>query len=182
MSIDARSKLLSDPPAGAGRRGLAAALALAAGLAAMPVAAQQQPQVQTQPFKAWNLVCGTGTPRQCYINQQIPPGGQAIELGLVIFLNGQQQQPVLRIRLPLAAQAGKEIALSVDQNPAVKAPIAGCTKDRCLVQGGLDNGTVQQLRAGRVLNVTYLGAGSKPVTVHASLAGFSAAFEALKRP
>jgi invasion protein IalB len=182
MSIDARSKLSSDPAAGARRRGLAAALALAAGLVATPVVAQQQqPQVQTQPYKAWNLVCSTGTPRQCYINQQIPPGGQNIELGLTIFLNGQQQQPVLRIRLPLAAQAGKQIALAVDQNQAVAVQIAGCTKDRCLVQGGLDNGTIQQLRAGRVLNVTYLGTGSKPVVVHASLAGFSAAFDALKR-
>jgi invasion protein IalB len=179
MSIDARRKLSSSRPAGTQRGGLAAALAVAAGLAATPVLAQQ---LQSQPFKAWNLVCNTTTPRQCYINQQVPPGGsKAIELGLTLFLNGAQQQPVLRIRLPLAAQAGKEVAVSIDQNPAVKAPIAGCNQDRCVVQGGLDGGTIQQLRAGRMINVTYLGAGAKPVTVHASLSGFSAAFDALKK-
>jgi invasion protein IalB len=179
MSIDARHKPSTPGADGSRRRRLGTGLALAAGLVATPALAQQ---VQTQPYKAWTLVCSTGTPRQCYINQQVPPGGgKAIELGLVIFLNGDQQQAVLRIRLPLAAQAGKEVALSIDQNPPAKAPIAGCTKDRCLVQGGIDANTLQQFRAGRVLNVTYLGAGGKPVVVHASLSGFSAAFDALKK-
>ena len=175
-------------------RQLALVVPLLLGLAAVarPVLAQQgqeDPNAYTsesQPFGKWILVCvkpkkQTNPPtRSCYINQRLPPEGKVVTLGLTVFL-GAQQKAVLNVRLPPAAKAGKEIQFTVDQGAALRAPIAQCIEDRCVVRGGLDDNTVKAMRAGKVVAVTYLGEGSKPVTARGSLNGFGQALDALRK-
>jgi len=174
-------------------RQLAWAVPLLLGLAAVerPALAQQgqeDPNAYTsesQPFGKWILVCvkpkkQTNPPtRSCYINQRLPPEGKVVTLGLTVFFG--QQKVVLNVRLPPAAKAGKEIQFAIDQNPALKAPIAQCIADRCVVRGGLDDNSVKLMRAGKAVAVTYLGEGSKPVTARASLNGFGQALDALRK-
>ena len=180
--------------AGRWRRLALAAPVLLVGLAAMaPPAAAQQGQedpnaytTQSQAFGKWLLVCvspkkQTNPPtRSCYVNQRLPPEGKVVTLGMTLFY-GQQQKLVLNVRLPPAAKAGKEIQLAIDQNPPLKAPIAQCIVDRCIVRGGLDDNTVKLMRAGKAVAVTYLGEGSKPVTARASLTGFGQALDGLRK-
>ena len=106
--------------------------------------------------------------------------GAVVTLGLTLFI-GQQQKVVLNVRLPPAAKAGKEIQFAIDQNPPLRAPIAQCMEDRCIVRGGLDENTVKLMRAGKAVAVTYLGEGSKPVTARASLSGFGQALDGLRK-
>lgn len=193
MSIDTRQDGSGITGGAARRWRLALIVPLLLGLAAVarPAVAQQgqdDPNAYTsesQAFGKWILVCvkpkkQTNPPtRSCYVNQRLPPEGKVVTLGLTVFL--AQQKIVLNVRLPPAAKAGKEIQFAIDQNPALRAPIAQCVEDRCVVRGGLDDNTVKLMRAGKVVAVTYLGEGSKPVTARASLNGFGQALEALRK-
>ena len=193
MSIDTRQDGSGITGGAARRWRLALIVPLLLGLAAVarPALAQQgqdDPNAYTsesQAFGKWILVCvkpkkQTNPPtRSCYVNQRLPPEGKVVTLGLTVFL--AQQKIVLNVRLPPAAKAGKEIQFAIDQNPALRAPIAQCLEDRCIIRGGLDENTIKLMRAGKAVAVTYLGEGSKPVTARASLTGFGQAFEALRK-
>ena len=174
-----------------GRLALLAPLLLGLAVVARPALAQQGQEdpnaftQESQPFGKWILVCvkpkkQTNPPtRSCYINQRLPPEGKVVTLGLTVFL--AQQKTVLNVRLPPAAKAGKEIQFAIDANPPLRAPIAQCVEDRCVVRGGLDDNTLKLMRGGKAVAVTYLGEGSKPVTARASLTGFGQALEALRK-
>ena len=126
----------------------------------------------TQQYGKWALICSAQ-----------PVDNKAVTLGMTVDIVQQGQQKVVQliIRLPPAAKAGKDIRLVVDQNQPLQAAIGQCNEFGCLVRGGIDENTLKLLRSGKVLAVTYLGEGSKPVTARASLTGFGQAFDALRK-
>ena len=170
---------------------LALAIPLLLGLAAVaPPAMAQQAQgnakhcfvnqrvpiraytADTQQYGKWALICSAQ-----------PVDNKAVTLGLTVDIVQQNQQKVVQliVRLPPAAKAGKDIRMVVDQNQPLQAAIGQCNEFGCLVRGGLDENTLKLLRNGKVVAVTYLGEGSKPVTARASLTGFGQAFDALRK-
>ncbi len=169
-----------------GCTGALAALALAALLlsAAPPVQAQEaQPQPETQRFQDWTVACfDVQGQRRCRMVQNVGNGEGAtvMQVSIILLPDGRAG---LIFRVPLGTWLPENFRFSIDGGQDVQVPFVRCLPppDNCVVEIGLNDQTLSQMRAGTRINARFYDPQRRPVDANVSLLGFTAAFNALSQ-
>ena len=173
-----------------GRFAALAALALAALCLepARPALAQQQgqgqqPQAETQQFQNWTVVCfDVQGQKRCRMLQNIGNNdGSTIMQASVILLPNDQAGLIFRV--PLGTWLPEGFRFRVDSGQEIQVPYVRCLPppDNCVVEIGLNDQVLNQLKAGTSINVRFFDPQRRAVEANVSLLGFTAAFAALNQ-
>jgi invasion protein IalB len=165
--------------------------ALAFGLAAAAathVLAQSAPAAAER-FKDWELFCPapnpTDKPRVCEVRTVIT-GKEGARLGaLAIALNpepGAPERPMIATALlPLGVDLKIAPAMKVGENKPLLLEFHRCLQRGCEAVAAIDGEALWALRAGTLARVAVGIGGGKTAVFEFSLAGFSAAHDAMKK-
>jgi invasion protein IalB len=144
------------------------------------------PDVTTSRFRDWAVSCRTNpelNTRQCTMFQRlVVEETNQVALNLSIgTLRDDQNQPILVaiFTVPLGIWLPGGLELQVDALESVRLPIERCFPRGCQTGVAVSDELLAQFRAGNRARVTVKQAEDQDVDLAVSLAGFSAAFNAL---
>jgi invasion protein IalB len=144
---------------------------------------QQQPKPETQQFQDWTVVCfDVQGQKRCRMLQNVGNGeGSTIMQASVILL--QNDQAGLIFRVPLGTWLPEGFRFRVDSGEEIQVPFVRCLPppDNCVVEVGLNQQVLDQLKAGTQVNVRFFDPQRRQVEASVSLLGFTAAFAALNQ-
>lgn len=100
-------------------------------------------------------------------------------LAAIVHLVGEKNVPVMTLRLPRAA-GGEKVSFRVDENPAFVTPAAQCGQGECQATMSIPDRLLEQLQAGKKLNVEFTIVEGRRATVGVPLEGFRDALAALR--
>ena len=108
-------------------------------------------------------------------------GNDLVELTLTPIQNETQIVAGMDILTPLGALLAPGLAIDVDGLAPRRFPYVVCTQEGCLVRAGLQQLDLDTFKSGNVANIQLFSAATpdKPVVGQLSLAGFTAAYDAL---
>lgn len=141
--------------------------------------AREQPEVQR--FQDWGVRCGTlqqTGERACEMFQVVTEteSGKQV-MAIVIGYPPQVEQPVAMFQLPLGIHLPPGVQLSIDGGEPVSFPVQVCVPQGCRAPLLLEDGLVDQMRAGARGTITIHGPRGQEVELPFSLMGFTAALE-----
>lgn len=145
---------------------------------------QGQPQeVVRETHGAWEIRCAEGT-SSCYMAQFLggESGAQVARLSLIKMPLGSEVVAGATLLAPLGTVLTRGAAFNVDEGEMGQTAFGWCTPVGCYSRFGLKDLTVEEMKAGSSFNVTVYAINDMrtPITVSASLEGFTAAFDALE--
>ncbi len=85
------------------------------------------------------------------------------------------KQPSIYFHVPLRAFLQPQIALQIDNNPAVVVPYNFCDEAGCYGGGKVDVSVTDQLRKGSNAKVLFFNNNKEAITLDLSLSGYTAA-------
>jgi invasion protein IalB len=131
----------------------------------------------------WTIRCAAATPDDCYMMQLgvDDAGNPVVEVSLIRFPTGQAAAAGLTVIAPLGTALPEGAILQVDGGPRVGVPYDFCTQAGCIANLALTEADVQAYKRGLAATVSVAPAQApdRPVTIRLSLAGFTAAYDAL---
>ena len=152
------------------------------GLCLMAVAGAVTAAVSETTHGAWTVRCEEPADgvRQCIMLQNLVliGGGQPV-LQFSIGLAPADATPTVLISLPLGISLPPGISIRIDAGKTATFPVERCEPVGCQAGMRLRPATVEQLRAGEQLEITFYDGERQPILVPLPLTGFSAAFEQL---
>ena len=160
---------------------------LAAVFAPWPAVAQSAPAAER--FKDWELFCPepnpADKPRVCEV-RTIIVGKEGARLGaLAIALNPQPGSPALPMvataLLPLGVDLKIAPAMKVGESEPLLLEFSRCLQRGCEAVAAIDGEALWALRAGSLARVAVGIGGGKTAVFEFSLAGFTAAHDAMKK-
>lgn len=133
-------------------------------------------------FGAWSLRCeqpGTNV-KACIMFQNLvlKTGGQPV-LQFAIGIAPGDANPTVLVSLPLGISLPPGITISIDQGKPATFPVERCEPDGCQAGMKLREQTIEQLRGGKALQITFYDGERQPIPMPLSLNGFGSAFDAL---
>lgn len=156
---------------------------LCAGFLAMAsgVAAQQAADAPA----AWATSCTSSarsTAPDCTMEQTVVVQETGQQIGkLVISVPGSAREtPQMVLLLPLGINIPVGLELQVDDTDAVVFPLSACESVGCFARGPLSAVLLARMRAGNMLNARFSNLNGDNLAISFSLAGFTAAFDAVK--
>jgi invasion protein IalB len=174
---------------------------MAASLAAFPAVgtcfAQQTPktkgQAQTQPAPApsatpaqagWAARCSSPSrdaPLECAMEQNaiLTKTGQLVVL-VNIRVPGDTRAPIALVQLPLGLNLQAGAKFQVDDGKSADLPIQTCENRGCYASVPISPETLNALRAGKQLKISFQDLGKETMTVPLSLNDFSATYDKIK--
>ncbi len=140
-------------------------------------------QADEQTYGQWTVRCeatATAAARECIMFQNLVlrTGGQPV-LQFAVGLAPADGTPTVVLSLPLGIALPPGVAIRIDDGTAAKFPVERCEPDGCRAGMKLRPATVKQLGAGDKLTITFFDGERKPIEMPLSLAGFTAAYQAL---
>ena len=167
------------------RRGVSGCLLLVGALFIALVAyAVPATEVSEDTFEAWTLRCERpekNAVRSCIMLQNLvlQAGGHTI-LQFSIGIPPNEKTPTVLISLPLGISLPPGISIRIDDGDTRNFPVERCEPDGCRAGLKLRAQTVEQLRRGAQLEITFFDNQRQPITMPLSLTGFSSAYAALE--
>ena len=132
---------------------------------------------------AWTLRCeetAPEEPRQCIILQNLVlVGGGEPVLQFSIGLAPSGRTPTALISLPLGISLPPGVSVRIDAGKSATFPVERCEPDGCQAGMHLRAATVEQLKNGTELEITFYDGERQPIVAPLPLAGFAAAYAAL---
>lgn len=175
---DAEQTQSQDPAAGDAATDAGAA----DGAASAAAAADMPDTLDIETFGDWELRCDTAS-GGCFMYQLAsdPQGNPVSELTLVQLPEQGEAVAGITAITPLGTLLNEGLVMQVDQGQARQYPYNWCTRSGCFARFGLTQAEVNSLKAGNVARLRLLSASApdQPVILEVSLAGFTAAYEAL---
>lgn len=173
---------------------LATAAAFAAGALAPYAASAQAPAqapqpnivpVQPEPSQTgWTKLCGTdqGSGAEiCYTTRDfVSEQGQPVLAVAVYDIDapeGQPDQLVIRFLMPLALLLQPGLRFAADQNETTNGAFAICFPNGCFAEAAVTEQTINQFKAGQVLNISAQDQQGQIVTFQVPLTGFTAGWD-----
>jgi invasion protein IalB len=152
-------------------------------LAAIPANAQNP---HGKKFKDWRVHCNAseGAPSTCIMVQEIvfKKTGKPI-LQFVIRYTQNPNAVIGDIILPLGIYLPAGVTMQIDNGQVFEIPVELCTDGRmrgCRARFSFDAALLAKVKAGGKANIIFQDSRQTPVTVPASLAGFTAGLKAIK--
>ena len=155
------------------------------GLAAAQEAATDAPQTQS----AETVVSGWGT--QCQSQMRSAKANCAMEQRVILKANRQQlarititvpgetKKPMLAIVLPLRINLESGFEFQIDDQSAQTLKLRSCDGNGCFMTIPLSDGTLDKMKAGGKLKISFQDLTGDKITVTAPLTGFSKAYDAI---
>ncbi|MGB0722487.1 MAG: invasion associated locus B family protein [Gammaproteobacteria bacterium] len=139
-----------------------------------------------QQFQDWKAVCQEVTPEGeapvnvCRIAQQaFRPDGKPVA-ALSVGYRAGQDKPLAVITVPLGVALKTGLALAIDEAQPTQVPYSICVPAGCQAIGPLDDSMVTAMKQGNTLSILFIAPDGKKLRADLSLAGFTAAMNALK--
>ena len=135
-------------------------------------------------FQPWALRCIVAAngvdPCQMYQLLQDAQGSPIAEFTMFRLPEGADAAAGATIVVPLETALELGLTIQVDDQPAKRYPFSYCNPVGCYARVGLTNEEVESYKNGAETNLSIvpIAAPDKRVQISASLAGFTAAFEA----
>jgi invasion protein IalB len=171
---------------------LATLMIVAIGSGAMAQEAQpsaETPSVKPEKFKDWDLFCpepkAANAPRMCEIRTIIVSDkGQrlgALAVATITEPGGAKGQMIASALVPLGVDLTSQPTLAVGEGQPIALKFLRCLQRGCEAVTPLSESQQAALRAGTLAKVAVGIGGEKKATFEFSLAGFTAAHDALKK-
>jgi invasion protein IalB len=154
---------------------------LALALCGRPTAAAAQGTLRSV-FGDWEIHCATlpGAPgERCELRQRVASETDASLILTVIVLKTADQKVRLRVVAPLSVLLRAGVGLQIDQNYLGNTDFVRCYPDGCAADVPMDDGVVQQLRAGRTATFIIFIKPEEGIGFPISLKGFREGFDKL---
>ncbi len=150
----------------------------------LDLSAAQAMSAREQTFKDWLMRCerkDENTPERCFILQI----GKSIEdnqdvVQIVARYPVPNEPAILFMTLPLGVYLPAGLRLQIDNGENVRIDVEICIRNGCHVRVVLASELLEELRTGRHARLTFQLGWHREVKASISLAGFTAAFDALK--
>ena len=152
-------------------------------VAALPTERAMAVDVTESTYGAWTLRCEQPTNAEqsnCIMLQNLvlQAGGHTV-LQLSIGIPPNDGVPTVLISLPLGISLPPGISIRIDSGDARNFPVERCEPDGCRAGIKVRKQTVQQLRQGEILEITFFDNQRQPISMPLSLDGFGNAFDVL---
>ncbi|MEO0914163.1 MAG: invasion associated locus B family protein [Pseudomonadota bacterium] len=151
-----------------------------------PAAAEEapaEPEIVTEVFGDWEKRC-TADQSRCFMYQlaRDESGNPVAEITIVALPDGEQAAAGATIVTPLGTLLTEGLVIQVDSGQARKYDFGWCTRSGCFARFGMEADYVNNLKRGNraVMQLSSVSAPERPIGLSVSLAGFTAAFDALK--
>ncbi len=147
-------------------------------------AADSEATASEATYGAWTLRCETAAAaatRACIMFQNLVlrTGGQPV-LQFAIGIAPGAATPTVLLSLPLGISLPPGITMRIDQGKPATFPVERCEPDGCRAGMRLREATIEQLRGGESLEITFYDGERQPISMALSLGGFGDAFGALR--
>ncbi|MGA2996814.1 invasion associated locus B family protein [Bradyrhizobium sp.] len=159
---------------------------------------QGQGQAQTQPTSApspsgtpappaqpgWAVRCSSPSreaPLECAMEQNaiLIKTGQLVVL-VNIRVPGDTRAPIALVQLPLGLNLQAGAKFQIDDGKSADLPIQTCENRGCYASVPISSETLNALKAGKQLKISFQDLGKETITVPLSLNDFSAAYDKIK--
>lgn len=131
----------------------------------------------------WTIRCDTAAPDTCYMMQLGVDDRNTpiVEVSLIRFPPGQDAAAGVTIIAPLGTALPEGAVVQVDGGNRVLVPYDFCTQAGCIANLALTDADVAAYKRGfaATVQVASAQAPDRPFTITLSLAGFTAAYDAL---
>ena len=153
-------------------------------LLAMPPAGYAADEISESHHGFWTLRCeatGENLTPGCIMFQNLvlKTGGQPV-LQFAIGIKPGGGPPTVLLSLPLGIALPPGVTIRIDDGKAANFPVERCEPDGCQAGMKLRDATIDQLRRGHSLEITFFDGQRQPIRMPLSLDGFSSGFEALQ--
>jgi invasion protein IalB len=157
-----------------------------------------QGQAQTQPTPApspssapaapaqpgWAARCSSPSrdaPLECAMEQNaiLTKTGQLVVL-VNIRVPGDTRAPIALVQLPLGLNLQAGAKFQVDDGKSANLPIQTCENRGCYASVPISPETLNALRSGKQLKISFQDLGKETITIPLSLNDFSAAYDKIK--
>ena len=110
-------------------------------------------------FGSWQVVCTTGidSHKQCIAHQMVQKGSAPnnVVLGVMIGYQSKDPSPHLVFRFSPKADKSKGVAVKVDSEKVIKAPINQCDESVCEVKSLIPRGLSEQMKGGQTMMFAF---------------------------
>ena len=145
--------------------------------------AEQPPEVVRETHGDWEIRCTTAD-NNCFLYQLLlnAEGTPVAEFSIIKLPVGSEAVAGATIVAPLGTLLTRGVIYGVDDAEPTQYPFSWCTRPGCFSRFGLTDLQVKNMQDGSAVNISVFSIANaqEPVSVSASLSGFTAAFEALE--
>jgi invasion protein IalB len=150
--------------------------------AAAPQATGGQPQ---QPQSNWASRCVAPARQavlECLIEQRLIMANtnQLVGSITVRIPSGDATQPVMVIQTPLGLLIPAGVSIDIDGGGKTQLQLQTCDGNGCYADVSVSDELLASLTRGEKLNIGFQNLSKQPVTITASLVGFTAAFQRIR--
>lgn len=168
-----------------------AAAVLGVALTITPAAAQTQGQGGAQgnaqvgqTYGSWTGACEQmpGGGNECFIFQNVKDAQSGRPMmSLKVGYFGPNNEAAILADLPTGVLIPPGAAFAVDGGNEVRVPYQICTPGLCRAIVPLNDQMISRMKAGSALQVSFVTAAGKKLGENASLSGFTAGFDSVKK-
>ncbi len=128
------------------------------------------------------MACAAEQKQRCSLSQVVAtdPAGKNVLLGVAVDQFDSPTVPTIHFRFSATALRDAGLGMKIDDVATLRLPISDCDRQFCQANGRIDEKLLGLMRAGKVIQVAFLTAERKQVTVPVSLSGFNVAIDALR--
>ncbi|SOH95559.1 Invasion protein IalB, involved in pathogenesis [Monaibacterium marinum] len=141
------------------------------------------PDTVTNQFNDWELRC-VGETEECILFQVANNdlGRPAAEFTIIKLASGSNAVAGVTAVFPLGVILPEGVVFRVDNGRAQQFQYSFCVESGCVSRFGLNQGQIDSMKAGNNLTLTVaaINVQENPITLTISLAGFTAAYNALQ--
>jgi len=145
--------------------------------------AEQPKEIIRETHDDWEIRCTTAT-ESCFLYQLLlnDKGTAVAEFSIIKLPLGSEAVAGATVVAPLGTLLTRGVYFAIDEAAATQYPFSWCTRPGCFSRFGLTDLLVADMKAGTNVNITlhYIGNAQEPITITASLKGFTDAFDALE--
>lgn len=145
--------------------------------------AEQPQEIVRETHDDWEIRCTTAN-NSCFLYQLLlnDEGTPVAEFSIIKLPLGSEAVAGATIVAPLGTLLTRGVVFAIDNADATQYPFSWCTRSGCFSRFGLTDLLVANMKAGTDVNITLFSVGNAqtPVSISASLKGFTAAFDALE--
>ncbi len=135
-------------------------------------------------YQDWRLRCerkDDNAPERCFIIQVAKAMKDKRDILRIGVRYPEPEQPAMvYLTLPLGVYLPGGLLLQVDEGEILNIPVEICRPSGCHTRMALEDALLKTLKGGRQATLIFYDGRQQKITVPISLAGFSAAFAALK--
>ena len=135
-------------------------------------------------FRDWRLRCAKEKddgPERCFIMQIAKTEKDRRDVLRIGVRYPEPDKPAMVfLTLPLGVYLPTGLLLQIDDGETLRIPVEICLPNGCHTRMTLDSALLKTLKGGKAAKLAFHGSQQQKITVPVSLAGFTAAFAALK--